>query len=68
MHYHPEVTGVFTDIAIHYWDAADEAWEELGGLGDLVDNALAVTTTRLGVYALMGEQITNEVYLPIIVK
>jgi len=74
LHYHPEVMGVYTDTAIHYWDAANKQWVERGGDPNEIDNAWTVTTSRVGVYALMGQPApsggpdSGSIYLPLIVK
>ncbi len=70
LHYHPQVMGEHTDIAIHYWDASAKTWQPLGGAPSEVDNAYAVAADRLGIYALMGVPVEFPygVYLPLIVK
>jgi subtilisin-like proprotein convertase family protein len=58
LHYHPGVMGVYTDMAIYYWEASQQAqagqWQLLGGTVNEMDNAVAVPASRLGIYALMG--------------
>jgi hypothetical protein len=70
LHYHPDVMGIYTDTAIFYWEASQEAWQERGGEAGEVDNALAVPVRRLGIYALLGMATSgnNRIYLPIITK
>jgi hypothetical protein len=73
LHYHPEVMGIYTDTAIYYWEASEKKWQLLGGESSEVDNAWAVATNRLGIYALMGVQTAggigeDRVYLPLILK
>jgi hypothetical protein len=66
MHYHPEVMGVASGLAIYWWDAADGEWERVGGERIDLDNSVAATVEQFGIYALMGEPL--RVYLPLILK
>jgi len=75
LHYHPEVTGVYTDTAIYFWNPVSDTWQYRGGEPNEIDNAWTVTTTRLGIYALMGQPAPsgeptgrNSIFLPLIVK
>ncbi len=73
LHYHPEVMGVYTKTAIYFWDAANEEWDRRGGDPSETDNAWSVAAQRLGIYALMGLDVTSApptetIYLPIILK
>ncbi len=71
LHYHPEVMGVYSDTAIYFWDAANREWDLQGGDPSDTDNAWSVTARQLGIYALMGVDVTppaGTVYLPMIVK
>ncbi|MCB0193206.1 MAG: VCBS repeat-containing protein [Anaerolineae bacterium] len=72
LHYHPEVMGNFTNIAIYYWNG--QAWQLQGGEPGDLQNAWSVTTKQLGVYALMGQvgpdnaPDDKNVFLPLITK
>jgi hypothetical protein len=68
MRYHPEVMGVYTNTAIYYWSAGEGEWQVVGGELRAVDHAYVATTTRLGIYSLMGAPVQRQVYLPIIIK
>ncbi len=76
LHYHPEVMGTYTQTAIYYWHPNSDGtgrWIALGGTPSDTDDAWAVTTRRLGIYALMEGEFVPEVgnermYLPMIEK
>jgi len=73
LHYHPEVMGIYTDTLICYLDTGAQGWQSMGGEPNEVDYGLAITTNRLGIYALMGQAVITgppieRVYLPLIVR
>jgi len=66
VHYHPEVMGAASDLAIYWWDAAEEEWEWMGGEQSDLDNSVAAAVEQFGIYALMGKPF--KVYLPIVLR
>jgi hypothetical protein len=52
MHYHPEVMGAVTNLAIHHWDAVDSEWEYAGDEWIELNNSVAVTVEQFGIYVL----------------
>lgn len=60
MHYHPDVVGNPTELAIYRWDSATNNWILVEGEESEVDNALTAAVTELGIYALMADTDKNE--------
>ncbi len=71
LHYHPEVMGVYSNTAIFHWDAFNQTWDRQSSEPNDTDNAWAVTARRLGIYALLGVDVTppaGTIYLPVVIK
>jgi hypothetical protein len=66
LHYHPEVMGLVSDLAIYYWDPTVGQWIRVGGSWIDVDNSVGAAITDFGIYALMGTP--SNIFLPNIMK
>jgi hypothetical protein len=68
LHYDATAGSTFEGLAIYRWDANAETWLSLGGEIDPEQQDVAVSTTGLGIYALLGKPANFNIYLPLIIS
>jgi len=56
LHYPSDTTNNYTDISVYYWNPNQGGlWEKISSTFNQEDNSWAISTTRLGIYALLGQ-------------
>ncbi|UCC50264.1 MAG: hypothetical protein JSV68_14260 [Anaerolineaceae bacterium] len=70
MHFHPEVVGKVTELAIYRWDPANKVWRQVGGAQNEIDDAVTAPVKKFGIYALMGKRIISdtELFFPVLFR